>query len=259
MLLEKNFLPAYVISNEDQRWATNVIPNIKKVLTVTGSGDQALFYTLAGATVVDTFDITVNARAIQDIKFAAIKNIPLGEYIQLLNDLRLRFDFLNTPTMQKLLPLLPKDTRKIINQGKHDYMFCSGLGTTEYYENIPKIPEYIKLRNTLTKPFNFILCDLFDLSAKISGKYDFINLSNIFDYCYDAETQAKILSGLTDHLNIGGHIAYLPQMQRFAYDKVRIISPNKAVLKYETTKENKTAKITQRPIDTKMILFQRTR
>ena len=205
MSLEKNFLPAYVISNEDQRWATSVVPNVKKVLTVTGSGDQALFYTIAGATTVDTFDITHYARAIQDIKFAAIKNIPLDEYVQLLNDLRLRFDFIKTPIMQKLLPLLPSDTREIINQGQQNYMFCSGLGITEYYENVPKIPEYIKLRNTLKKPFNFILCDLGDLSTKISGTYDFINLSNIFDYCYDAETQAQILRDLTEHLNIGGH------------------------------------------------------
>lgn len=257
MLLEKNFLPAYVISNEDQRWATNVIPNVRKVLTVTGSGDQALFHTLAGATAVDTFDITVNARAIQDIKFAAIKNIPLGEYIQLLHDLRLRLDFLDTPTMQKLLPLLPGTTREIINQGRHDYMFCSGLGITEYYENVPKIPEYIKLRKILTKPFNFILCDLYDLSAKISDTYDFINLSNIFDYCYDAETQAKILRELTDHLNIGGHIAYLPQRQQFDYSNVRLTSSNGAKLKYQTTKINNTAKLNR--IDTKMILFQRTR
>ena len=257
MLLEKNFLPAYVISNEDQRWATKVVPNVRKVLTVTGSGDQALFHTLAGATMVDTFDITINARAIQDIKFAAIKNVSLGEYTQLLNDLRLRLDFANTPPMRKLLPLLPNDTREIINQGQHDYMFCSGLGIAEYYENVPKIPEYLKLRKILTKPFNFILCDLYDLSAKISDTYDFVNLSNIFDYCYDAETQAKILRELTDHLNIGGHIAYLPQRQQFDYSSVQLTSPLGAKLKYKTTKTNKTVK--PNSIETKMILFQRTR
>jgi len=257
MLLEKNFLPAYVISNEDQRWATTVVPNVRKVLTVAGSGDQAMFHTLAGATTVDTFDITINAHAIQDIKFAAIKNISLGEYIQLLNDLRLRLDFADTPTMRNLLPLLPNDTREIINQGRHDYMFCSGLGIKEYYENVPKIPEYIKLRKILTKPFNFILCDLYDLSAKISNTYDFINLSNIFDYCYDAETQAKILRELTDHLNIGGHIAYLPQRQQFDYSSVRLTSPLGAKLKYKNTETNKTIK--PNSIETKMILFQRTR
>ena len=63
-----NNVPAYTISNENQRWATQVVPNVKKVLTVAGSGDQALFYKLSGATIIDTFDITCNARAIQDIK-----------------------------------------------------------------------------------------------------------------------------------------------------------------------------------------------
>ena len=83
-MLDVKQLSAYIISNENQRWATRVVPNIKRVLTVTGSGDQALFYKLAGAKIVDTFDITPNAGVIQDIKYNAVKHLDRDEYTRLL-------------------------------------------------------------------------------------------------------------------------------------------------------------------------------
>ena len=257
MLFKKNFSPAYVISNEDQRWATTVVPNVRKVLTVTGSGDQAIFYTLAGATIVDTFDMTYNARAIQDIKFAAIKKCSIQEYFKLLTDLFYAHNISTIPDMKKIMPMLPRETCEIIGHPWNTDMFQAGMDATYYPENILTHAEYMKLRKKLKNPFNFVQCDLYDLSAKISDTYDLINISNIFDYCYDAVTQANILRGLTDHLNIGGHIAYLPQRQQFDYSVVRLTSPNGAKLEYKTTKSNNAS--TPNRIDTKIILFQRTR
>ena len=246
------FAPAYTISNENQRWATSAVPGVSKVLTVAGSGDQALFYHLNGATHIDTFDKTRNARVIQDIKFIAAKNISWQEYSNLLIDLFYTQDITKIPTMQKLLPMLPKQSIQIINKPGNKHIFGAGLEVRHYPENIPSPEEYAKLQKTLKKPFKFICCDLYDLSAKISGTYDLINLSNIFDYCYDGQTQAKILSELTDHINIGGHIAYLPQAQHFEYNRLRITSPKNAELVYEHKKTNPN-------ISTKMILFQRVR
>lgn len=243
-------LPAYVISNENQRWATKAVSGAKRILTVAGSGDQAIFYKLAGATTVDTFDITRNAGAIQDIKYAAIKQLDLIEYKNLLNKLYYSMDVMSVSNMQYLDKFLTEQSRNTIKRNNNSNMFSAGLNINEYPENIPTDTEYMKLKAILNKPFNFISCDLAQLSTKISGKYDMINLSNIFDYCYDAPTQAKILANLSEHLNIGGHIAYLPQMQRFNYERVLLGKKNGPELVYKETKTYR---------DTKMILFQRTR
>ena len=112
-------IPAYVISNENQRWATSAIPNAKSVLTVTGSGDQALFYKLSGATIVDTFDVSHNAGLIQDIKFCAIKHIKHpSKYVDLLNALHIGDNIYTIPQMHKLIPYLTDTSRKTIIHNK---------------------------------------------------------------------------------------------------------------------------------------------
>ena len=244
-----DFAPAYTISNENQRWATSVLPNVSRVLTVTGSGDQALFYRLAGAKHIDTFDKTNNARVIQDIKFAAIKNFSQTEYFTLLVDLFYADNITELPLMKKLMPKLPPKTVKIINTSGNKYIFGAGMDATQYPYNIPNKNEYAKLKKTMKKPFNFMCCDLNDLSEQISGKYDLINISNIFDYCYDWQRQCLILHQLTKHLNIGGHIIYLPQASNYAYEGIRISGQNCAI-QYSKTLQNDCAK---------MVLFQRTK
>jgi len=244
------YAPAYTISNENQRWTTKAVSGISSVLTVTGSGDQALFYHLSGAKRIDTFDITNNARVIQDIKFAAIKTLSYLEYSNLLIDLYYSADMAKIPAMKKVLPLLPQETINVIKTPGNTSIFGAGLDARQYPENIPSPEEYVKLQKTLKKPFNFVRCDLYDLSAKISGKYDLINISNIFDYCYDSKDQAQILYNLTHHLNVDGHIAYIPQASRYMYEKLSIETKDCA-LKY--------AKTLERKLGEKIILFQRTR
>jgi len=243
------FAPAYTISNENQRWATAAVPNVKRVLTVAGSGDQPIFYHINGATQIDTFDRTNNARVIQDIKFVAIQNLSQTEYFNLVVDLFFTPNFREIPAMKKLMPKLPAETTKIINVPDNKYIFGAGLDATQYPYNIPNINEYAKLKKTLRKPFNFVCCDLYDLSDKISGTYDLINISNIFDYCYDPQTQCVILHQLTAHLNIGGHVVYLPQATNYAYDGLRVSGKNCAI-QYSKTLQNDKSRI---------ILFQRTR
>ncbi len=239
-------LPAYIISNEHQRWATQAVPNVKSVLTVAGSGDQALFYKLSGAKIVDTFDITCNARVIQDIKYAAIKNLNLEEYRDMLIKLHhVKGDIMSLPEMQFLGQFLPSETLRIIENNK-SLMFGYGLDASFYPENIPSEPEYAKLRDALDKPFNFIWADLGSLSTAITGKYDLINISNIFDYVHSGAKQIIILIKLSKYLNKNGHIVCLPQVPRYKYDKVKL-----SHLAYERTEyDEKHAKV---------IVFQRTK
>ena len=117
--------PAYTISNENQRWATSVVPNVKSVLTVAGSGDQALFYKLSGVENIDTFDVNINAGIIQDIKCAAIKDLSRDEYIDLLTRLY-RADsnrIITTPQICRLWDLFSPDTQQALlnNRSGQDY------------------------------------------------------------------------------------------------------------------------------------------
>lgn len=241
-----NNMPAYTISNEDQRWATNVVPGVKSVLTVAGSGDQALFYKLAGARTIDTFDITCNARVIQDIKYAAIKHLNREDYIDLITRLHradgIAIEFLACA----LWKYLPEDTRKIIERSKHSMVFGCGLSASEYPENIPTESEYAELKKKLKKPFNFIWSDLDSLSAQLTKKYDLINISNIFDYCRNSHEQIQILRGLSQHLKTNGHVVSLPQIQRCTYKEFNL--PN---ISYERTESGNGL--------AKMVLFQKTR
>lgn len=244
------YAPAYTISNENQRWATGVLPNTSKVLTVAGSGDQALFYHINGATQIDTFDKTQNARVIQDIKYTAIKHLEYLEYSNLITDLYYSKDIMNIPNMQKIARFLPRETINIINTPGNTCIFGAGMDARYYPENIPSPDEYNFLKRTLKKPFNFVCADLYDLSAKITDKYDVINVSNIFDYCYDGKTKAQILYNLAKHLRVGGHIAYLPQNTNPHCDGYSITSKICKLEYTKTLEQNRSSKI---------ILFQRTR
>lgn len=250
-MLDVKQLSAYIISNENQRWATRVVPNIKRVLTVTGSGDQALFYKLAGAKIVDTFDITPNAGVIQDIKYNAVKHLDRDEYTRLLVNLYGTADIMSIPQMKRLARFLTKPSRKAIKNNKSTEIFTAGLTVSDYPENIPSDREYLKLRKLLSKRFSFIRSDISDVDMKLRAKYDLINISNIFDTIPDASYQAAVLANLSDHLKVGGRIVYLPQAAQFIYKKIPPINSfNGAKLVYEYTKKHK---------GTELISFQRVR
>lgn len=216
-------------------------------MTVAGSGDQALFYKLSGAKIIDTFDITCNARAIQDIKCAAIKNLTLEEYKELLIKLhRERTNVKTLPEIQSLWQFLPPETQEIIEINKSKGMFGFGIDANYYPENIPTETEYIKLKNILDEPFNFIWNDLESISINLTEKYDLINLSNIFDYIHNGQTQLMILNNLSEYLNKNGHIVCLPQSKRYSYKKVCLPK-----LVYERTEKDDK--------HTKAVIFQRIR
>lgn len=239
---------AYTISNENQPWATKAVPNVKKVLTVAASGDQALFYKLAGAEIVDTFDITANARVIQDIKYVAVKNIDWTDYPVLLEKLHFKtgHDIKSVLNDFNLWNSMPDETRKIIEKKGSEYTIGQGLAPSTHPENIPTKDDYAKLKGMLTGPFSFVLSDIASLKLKANQTYDIINISNIFDFCHEEQAQKKILDNLSEYLNANGRIAYLPQCQKIKYDNLR----TEKVFYEKTLSYDK---------NTQMILFQKTR
>ena len=76
-----------ITTNKDIRFITTRFPNAKRILTVTGNGDTAIFFRLNGADIVDTYDMSTNARAIQEIKTTAIRHLTHQEYKMMINNL----------------------------------------------------------------------------------------------------------------------------------------------------------------------------
>lgn len=201
------FSPAYIVSNENLKREVMLTQNAKNVLTVAGSGDQALYYKMAGAKNVDTFDISFCAHAIQDIKTTAIGELKYPEYFVLLENLHLTCDATKIPIMSKILPLLPKDTLDFLNDMSGCSIFMRGINPFRLPRLKPTRHEYKKMQLCVPAQFNFIWSDVLSLHTKLSGQYDVINLSNIFLY-FESEQIAQTIDNLKPFLKVGGHIVF---------------------------------------------------
>lgn len=200
------YSPAYVISNENLRWITGLTKNIgQRVLTTTGSGDQPMFYSLNGATHVDTFDISFCAKVIMDIKMAALKTLPREEYIALLDALRKTGDAQSIQKMQDIMHQIPENSANFIRNMRGYKIFTSGWGPNMYKEHLPTDAEYTQMREIVKHPFKFIWTDLSALHTHLIGEYDIINLSNIFEHT-DASRISPILASLRNYVRPGGYI-----------------------------------------------------
>jgi len=201
-----NYSPAYVLSNENLRWITGrTQQSAKRVLTATGSGDHPIFYRLNGATDVDTFDISYCAKAIMDIKTAALPILSRDEYIALLAALHVTKNAQSVPAIQQILPRLPRPSADFIRNMAGCQIFSSGLRPSSYPEHIPTEAEYAKMQAEIPQPFKFIWTDLESLHARLIGEYDVINLSNIFEYMSEAQIHS-VLASLRNHVRPGGKI-----------------------------------------------------
>lgn len=249
--MNQDFTPAYAISNENQRWITSRFQNAKRILTVAGSGDQAMFYAINGATHIDTYDITHFAHVIQDIKTTALKVLNHQEYCELVESLcGLYGDYTKAKHIDKVLPHLPSASKQILAQHGKYASFNRGV---MYPEHLPTMSEYTRMQTQITKPFNFIHAPLNKLHEQINGQYDIINISNIFDFV-PAPEQSKIMLNLLPHLNVGGRFLYIAQSSGCDYSKIKYENPNSGIrFEYEGTFSSPSAP------DIRIISLKRTR
>ena len=201
-----SFSPAYVVTNEDLRWVSSVTKDkTKKVLTVTGSGDQALFYALNGATEIDTFDISFCAKVISDIKTSAIQKIPYKFYTKLLCDLHETKQISSVPFIKEIITNVPTDSAQFLKQMDRYNIFSNGIPPDMYQDLMLTEQEFKLLQSKISKPFNFIWSDIGNIYSNLKKTYDFINLSNIFEY-KQPEENIKTLENLSKYINPGGFI-----------------------------------------------------
>ncbi len=248
-----DLIPAYAISNENQRWITSRFQDAKRILTVAGSGDQAMFYAINGATHVDTYDIALFAHVIQDIKTTALKILNHSEFCELIENINTKpcGTYTDTKHIKRVLPHLPHDSAEILRKYGQYASFNRGM---MYPEHLPTHDEYTRMQSQITQPFNFIHSPLSNLHEQISGQYDIINTSNIFDMV-KWQDQLKIMSSLLPHLSVGGRFLYIAQANQYNYEIIKH-EDSKSGIKFEY--EGKLVSASE-PFGPQVISLQRTR
>ena len=206
----ETYAPAYIVTNENLRQLPQLIPaKHEKVLTVVGSGDHPLWFSLYGAKHVDTFDVSYNAKILMDIKVAALSCLNWFNYKRLLEDFyeitwNVCGHISQIKNMCKILPNLPKIESEYITAlgpSKIFRPFCSPKES----KSLPTFYEYVKLRTKIKGAYNFYMTDIRNLGNFLTTSYDVIHLSNILDYVPMAEHKNTILP-LLNHVNPGGRI-----------------------------------------------------
>ena len=245
---------AYVVSNENLRHTTGLTRDMgRRVLTVAGSGEHPLFYTINGATQVDTFDISYCARAIMDIKTQAIRSgMPYGQYKILLKDLHFAPSASKVSGVSEILPKIPAHSAQFV-RGMDGYrIFGNGLNPEYYASEMISETEYKTLQKTLRGAFKFIWSDVATLHTQLNGEYDVINLSNIFEWSPDLIQPTLI--NLHNHVRPGGYI--LVQTGRsipVGKNMEKFIDAQKALKDWANIGINKQDR------DTLVIILERTR
>ncbi len=200
---------AYLTSNENLRYQMSVVNGAKdNVLTVAASGDQPLFYAAHGARHIDTFDMTICAQAVMDLKTTIIANSGYDVYCNFCKEAFCTQyesgDLLTFSGVIDALSKMPVDEANFIKcMNKYNlFQRDSGLTCLSY-------DEFKAVQHLATKPFNFIWSDITDLHTKLTTDYDIINVSNIFEWIERRKSPtvvAETIKNLFAHLKPGGYI-----------------------------------------------------
>lgn len=170
----------------------------KRVLTVTGSGDQvanALFY---GASEVTGFDINRNALFMTELKLAAIRALSYSEFFEYFSQKK---DGFNRAFYSEIRPLLSKSCKEYFDK-LYTRIGSHGLGASVYFRNrgdlttkkkaqeinayLADAAAYKKMRSILEHTHPILrIQNVLELAANKqfkSEKFDVINLSNVPNY-----------------------------------------------------------------------------
>lgn len=189
----------------------------KRVLSVTGSGDQIINAYFFGAKEVVGFDINKYASFFLELKVSAILNLTYQEFIRFFGkdmvsgtlDIKL-YNKLNQNLSSPARKFFDKIYQKFKNNGrrllKSDYfrqraMILSSAAHINIYLKNEK--NYLKCRGIMqNKKLQSLELDVNDIliNKKLKGKFDVINLSNVLNYLTgntEEENLLKVLVAVT--------------------------------------------------------------
>ena len=166
----------------------------KKVITVTGSGDHIINAVLKGARKITTFDVNPLTKYYLDLKLAAIKDLSLDEFKELLlyeNKNSFAYEVIKKLDMNKESKKFWLDSLEKFNQSGL-LLRKSALFNTKYFDASRKIKENLYLNeenyaivkdNLKDVDIEFIEKNIKDL--ELNEEYDYMFLSNVSDYLKD--------------------------------------------------------------------------
>ena len=196
----------------------------KSVLTVTSSGDHIFEAIIAGAKVIDSFDINYLTKFHYYLKKTMIQRYKLTLYLDIIEDLS--YGVISTKHYNKIRNKLNDECQffwdEIINysQDINDINLKNLFNTTispNHFDLVSYLSKinYKKLQSKLDNfDADFIHSDLFSLDTKLNKTYDLIYLSNIcgytdkYSYFGLKKTKEYSLYKLYPYLNDGGTIVY---------------------------------------------------
>lgn len=194
----------------------------KKVLSVAGSGDQALNAIYNNAEEVTLFDINPLAFAQSELKLAAAKALEYPEFLEYFT--YGNGNVLNTKSYDKIAPYLDKDIASY-----YEFLY-SNYSTLEIFKKtvfpfyvtpskLERINNYMGEENysllkekVKDKKFKYIETDLLGLNEVLEKTYYAILLSNISDsleYIFDGnvlKSYKRFIHTLSKHLDKDGFI-----------------------------------------------------
>ena len=194
----------------------------KKILTVVGSGDQIFEAILRGAKEIDGFDISHNAILLYYLKEAAIKTLRYEDYLdfffverkcftrELYNEIRNQLNEIALPFWDKVFNAENKNPLDIIETmlvSKHAFYMATMAASVKLSALSSYLTEenYYKLQSKIDKAkINISLRDIKNVE-QVSDTYDYIILSNIFEY-QDTEEFKELINRYREHLNDNGLI-----------------------------------------------------
>lgn len=162
----------------------------KRILSVAAGGDHAFECLLSGASFVDMFDVNYAQKVIVELKSHMIKSLPYEDFMDFFFDKKHFFD-------KKIIAPLWKNFSRELSLYMDWYycmgecaprrMFVYGKSMNPGYDKdkisyLSCSEKYAELSNRIPRVFNFAHRNISDLAGYYNQKYDFILLSNIFDY-----------------------------------------------------------------------------
>lgn len=184
--------PTYLFTTENIGAYLDKIPNIQNqnVLSVCSSGDHAFECLLRGAKRVDVFDINYLQKYILELKTKMIQNLDYQDFYNFFFDKKSFFkkDIIK-PIFNNFSEGLQVYLDVYYQHDIYNQMFrATGLKNRKTPLKPPSYvldpAKYNELQKLLPDNFNFIRCDINDLSKKTRRKYSLILLSNIFGFQY---------------------------------------------------------------------------
>lgn len=198
----------------------------KKVLLTGSSADQLITAQLYGAKEITCFDLNPLVEYLYDLKMAAIKTLPLDEFLDFFYYRNRNLDAFSMDKYHKIRTELSDDTKDFwdnLYQRYHeiyfrDKLFFSSeeeLDREKYKNYLPYLMKenYQILRNkTNLSKVSFIETNVLDLDKILTESYDLIYFSNIFSriemlsFYNDSyiKNLYKFMKGILEHVNENG-------------------------------------------------------